>query len=418
MDFLTARDAGQSARGSSEGIRIVRAGGRFTFYPRVWAKLLWRRVVRPYDLVVDAENGIPVFAPLVVGRRTKVLLVVHHVHLDQFLTYFPWLLAQVGRVARGLGDAARLPSRAHHRGLGVHSRRDGDQLRLDPARRDRAATAPSSRSSQPAVAAPGASSLVVLGRLATHKRVDLVIRAVDALRATRPDITLDIVGSGPDEPMLHQLVEQLGLAGVVRFHGHVTEREKYALLAAGAAARLRLRHRGVGPGRHRGGLRGGTDARPGRPRPARVDPQRRDRLAGRRTRCGPAWSRGPVGDPHRARPRGSSRDEDQRAEIQSCLPEVVRAVHLVGDAPTAAADRRAGAGLLRARPPVSASVWRPDDEWNCEHSRCLEIPACGLHPRTASAVTVRRARRDGCCSWECPAHSADLEGGRNKTCAS
>jgi glycosyltransferase involved in cell wall biosynthesis len=38
------------------------------------------------------------------------------------------------------------------------------------------------------------------------------------------------VGSGPDESMLRELADQLGLAGVVRFHGHVSDREKYALL--------------------------------------------------------------------------------------------------------------------------------------------------------------------------------------------
>ena len=229
VDFLTARDAGQSARGGSEGIHVVRAGGRFTFYPRVWAKLLWRRVVRPYDLVVDAENGIPVFAPLVVGRRTKVLLVVHHVHLDQFLTYFPWLLAQLGRWLEGW-VMPRVYRRVRTIAVSESTHVEMvEQLGWDqPVEIVRNGTVEPDVSTR--VPAAGPSSLVVLGRLATHKRVDLVIRAVEALRATRPDITLDIVGSGPDEPMLHQLVEQLGLSGVVRFHGHVTEREKYAVL--------------------------------------------------------------------------------------------------------------------------------------------------------------------------------------------
>ena len=44
-------------------------------------------------MVIDAENGIPVFSPLVVPRRSVVILVMHHVHQDQFRTYFPAPLA-------------------------------------------------------------------------------------------------------------------------------------------------------------------------------------------------------------------------------------------------------------------------------------------------------------------------------------
>lgn len=229
VDFLTARDTGQTSHGVREGIRISRAGGRFTFYPRVWAKLLRRRFVRPYDLVVDAENGIPVFAPLVVGRRTAVLLVIHHVHLDQFRTYFPWALAQVGRWLEG-SVMPRVYRRVRTLAVSESTRDEMvDQLGwTQPVEIVRNGTVEPAVSSH--VSSPGPNNLVVLGRLATHKRVDLVIRAVDALRATRPDISLDIVGSGPDEPMLRQLVDQLGLSGVVCFHGHVNEREKYALL--------------------------------------------------------------------------------------------------------------------------------------------------------------------------------------------
>jgi hypothetical protein len=38
------------------------------------------------SVVIDCQNGIPFFSPLVVGKHRAVLLVVHHVHQDQFST--------------------------------------------------------------------------------------------------------------------------------------------------------------------------------------------------------------------------------------------------------------------------------------------------------------------------------------------
>jgi len=229
VEFLTARDAGQPSRSVREGITIIRAGGRFTFYPWVLAILLWHRLRKPYDLVVDAEHGIPVFAPLVVGRRTAVLLVIHHVHLDQFLTYFPRPLAQLGRWLEGW-VMPRVYRRVRTLAVSESTHEEMvDQLGwTGPVEIVRNGTVEPVLTA--GLAPPGPSSVVVLGRLATHKRVNLVIRAVEALRPARPDITLDIVGSGPDESMLRELADQLGLAGVVRFHGHVSDREKYALL--------------------------------------------------------------------------------------------------------------------------------------------------------------------------------------------
>ena len=54
------------------------------------------------DAVLDADCGIPVFSPLVLSRRrTVILLLVHHVHHDQFRTYFPPALARWAGSSRG-----------------------------------------------------------------------------------------------------------------------------------------------------------------------------------------------------------------------------------------------------------------------------------------------------------------------------
>ncbi len=232
VDFLTARDAHQLSAESRDGIRVRRGGSQFSFYPWVWWQLVRRTLTgRAYDVVVDAENGIPVFSPPLLPRRSAVILVMHHVHQEQFRTYFPpplailgrwleaWLMPRVYRRARVLvvSDSTREEMR---RQLGwsppvqvLHNGADAPAhiaVRPDPER------------------------LVVLGRLATHKRVDLVLRAVHRLVRERPRLRVDVVGKGPEEQRLRDLVISLGLEEHAVIHGFLDEDDKHAVLGAAA----------------------------------------------------------------------------------------------------------------------------------------------------------------------------------------
>ena len=101
VEFWTARDEHQVAHEVRDGITSAGGAGLTASTPRCgcgsWSPgcgAASRRGRRP-------ENGIPVFAPLVVGRRTRVLLVMHHVHQEQFRTYFPRPVSDVGRFLEG-----------------------------------------------------------------------------------------------------------------------------------------------------------------------------------------------------------------------------------------------------------------------------------------------------------------------------
>lgn len=230
VEFLTARDTGQSRRSLREGIRIHRVGGRFTFYLRAALFLLLHR--RSLDLVVDAESGIPVFSPLFVSRsRTGVVLLVHHVHLDQFGTYFPRPLAALGRFLEGTvmprvyGHTVTVAvSESTRRGLQERLGWRGDVVVLPNGNTgvDHVSAAPEDT----------VDRLVVLGRLAPHKRVDLVVRAVAALLEVRPALHLDVIGRGPDEERLERLVEELEVEKHVTLHGYLSDEEKSRLLGS------------------------------------------------------------------------------------------------------------------------------------------------------------------------------------------
>lgn len=228
VDFLTAREPGQARREVREGIRIVRRGGQLSYYLLGMLWLLVRR--RSIDAVVDLEAGIPLFSPLVVSRRrTGLLLVVHHVHLDQFGTYFPRPVAALGRLIEGT-----LMPRAYRGVTTVAVSESTRRAMVDRLGwRGPIDLLPNGNARPlPVRVAPEDSvdRLVVLGRLSPHKRVDLVLRAVAALQPSRPALHLDVVGKGPDLARLVALARDLEVEKHVTFHGFVTEQDKAALL--------------------------------------------------------------------------------------------------------------------------------------------------------------------------------------------
>jgi glycosyltransferase involved in cell wall biosynthesis len=229
VEFLTARDAGQSRSQTRDGIKIVRRGGRFGYYV---LGLLWLLVHRRrIDVVVDMEAGIPMFAPLAVSRRrTALMLVVHHVHIDQFGIHFPAPLAMIGRFLEG-----KAMPRVYR---GVTTLAVSDSTRTAMVERlgwRGPITVLHNGNVVPEVIhVPSEDTIdrvVVLGRLVAQKRVDLVIRAVAALQAVRPALHLDIVGKGPERDRLEALVADLNAEKFVTFHGFVSETEKSALIS-------------------------------------------------------------------------------------------------------------------------------------------------------------------------------------------
>lgn len=231
VEFWTARDDGQSARETRDGIDVRRRGGQYSFYVGVWARLAGERLRRRRpDAVADMDCGIPSFTPLVVGRRTAVVLFVHHVHQEQFRVAMRRPVADLGRflesrlmplVYRGVPTVAVSESTvAEMRGqLGWRG-----EVRVVHNGTDLPGREPAASST--------AERIVVLGRVVTHKRVDLVVRAFARVLSQRPGVTLDLVGTGPELPRISALVGVLGLGPTVRVHGFLPEEDKSEVLRA------------------------------------------------------------------------------------------------------------------------------------------------------------------------------------------
>jgi len=224
VEFLTSKDTGQSSRAEVDGIRVRRAGGRFTVY--VWTLLLLLLRRRRTDFVVDVENGIPSFAPLALPRRTPVVLVMHHVHLDQFGVHFPLPVAVVGRLL----ERRLMPLVYGRRPVVAVSESTRDEMVRRLRWRGPIEVVHNGTDSVTAAGSPEPDRIAVLGRLVVHKRVSRVIDAAAKLRDQHRTVHVDVIGRGPEEENLRKLVAERGVADLVTLHGFVDDRTKAQLI--------------------------------------------------------------------------------------------------------------------------------------------------------------------------------------------
>ncbi len=231
--YVTARGHGQGRRERRDGVQIVRLGGKWTVYPRVLSWMLLRR--RVFDAVIDCQNGIPFFTPLVLPRRVGVVCVVHHVHDQQFGVHFPPLLASLGRFLEGpvarrcyRRRASAAVSESTARAMRERLAWPG-QIHLIPngLPRDLAASQVNLPDEKPAA---GGQSVTLVGRMVAHKRTERLLDVAE--RLTDAGIRIDVIGSGPCLPALRREVAARGLGQVVHLHGYVQEERKRALVAS------------------------------------------------------------------------------------------------------------------------------------------------------------------------------------------
>ncbi|MET0449805.1 MAG: glycosyltransferase family 4 protein [Aeromicrobium sp.] len=212
------------------GYSIVRAGHRYSVYfHALWFMLRHRK---DFDAVIDVQNGVPFWSPLIF--RVPVFNLTHHVHREQWSSFFSAPVARFGwfiesRVAPFVYRNSRYltvsrASRDELVDLGVDADRidivhNGNDL---PADFDRYRDIPRS-------AAP---SIITVGRLVQHKRVEMSIDALREFRYSVPDLELHVLGDGHWLEPLRQHAVDAGVADRVHFHGFVDNAEKHELLAS------------------------------------------------------------------------------------------------------------------------------------------------------------------------------------------
>lgn len=224
VTIFCAAHAGAPPDEVVDGVRYVRRGGKLSVYAQGMRALRRGDLGRP-DVVVDVQNGLPFFSRLV--TRGPVIVLVHHVHREQWPVVFPGLSGRVGWwIERRLAPV--LYRRSQYIAVSRATRKELGALGVSARR-----IAVVHNGTDPILpVSPGKSAtptLAVVGRLVPHKQVEHAIDAALELRDEFPGLRLDVVGSGWWEANLHEYAAAADAGDTVVFHGHVTEEEKQAI---------------------------------------------------------------------------------------------------------------------------------------------------------------------------------------------
>ncbi len=198
----------------------------------------WRAIrdaVRRFapDLVVDDINKLPLFTPLL--TRRPVYAIVPHLFGTTAFAEASW------PVAAAVVSAERMIPVVYRRAW-FHaisdSTRDDLIARGIPGERI-AVVYPGvdTRSFAPDPATPRSTPprFVYIGRLKRYKGVEYLIHALAIARRDRPDLSVDIAGSGDDRDRLEAVARADGVAEAVRFLGFVDEPTRLRLLRESVA---------------------------------------------------------------------------------------------------------------------------------------------------------------------------------------
>jgi glycosyltransferase involved in cell wall biosynthesis len=226
VTIRTSAVEGQPSVTYRDRYRAIRAGGRYTVFPRAALAAATHRM-GPRDGLVEIWNGVPFLSPI--WDRGPHIVVVHHVHGPMWQMALGRHLGRVGEVME-----RRLAPRFYRNTrivtLSTSSRDelvdelgfDPDKVEIVPPGIDTRFRPGAERSPTPLVAA--------IGRLVPVKRFDALIRSVAPLRDRHPGLEVVIAGEGYERPALEAEISRLGVGDWVRLPGRVSDQELVRLL--------------------------------------------------------------------------------------------------------------------------------------------------------------------------------------------
>ena len=202
------------------GYEVIRQSGRNLVFPSAVRDQLTGRL-GPADGIVEVWNGVPWLTPL--WWRGPRVVFIHHVHVDMWELSLGPTLATIGRTLERRaaplyrGTTILTPSEGSRQQIMEYLRLPGTKVEVVPPGVDADFTPGGSRASDPTVLA--------VGRLVPHKRVETLIELMPALRRQVPRARLVIVGEGYHRVALEELAQNLGVTEAIEFRHAVPRHE-------------------------------------------------------------------------------------------------------------------------------------------------------------------------------------------------
>ncbi|HIZ98052.1 MAG TPA: glycosyltransferase family 4 protein [Candidatus Janibacter merdipullorum] len=229
VTIFTASFPGASPRTKHGDVDVVRRGSKFSVYLHgLWHVL---RHGRDYDVILDVQNGVPFWSPLV--AKVPVINIVHHVHRDQWAAVFGPRIARLGWFLEAT-LAPRVYRDTRYVTVSKSTRGELDELGVDPGRVDLVYSGndrPKELDRYAALERTEAPTMLFLGRLVPHKHVEQAVDILASRALSHPDLELHVVGGGYWEDEIAKHARARGVADRVHLHGFVEESVKHELLA-------------------------------------------------------------------------------------------------------------------------------------------------------------------------------------------
>lgn len=229
VTIFTATFPGSTPRTRHGDVDVIRRGSKFSVYLHGMWHLL--RHGDDYDVVLDVQNGVPFWSPLV--TRLPVVNIVHHVHREQWTAVFGPRLARLGWLLESR-LAPWVYRRSRYVTVSRSTRTELEDLGVDPGRVDLVYSGndrPVDLDRYAGLERTEAPTMLFLGRLVPHKHVEQAVDILASRAMSHPDLELHVVGGGYWEDSIAEHARARGVADRVHLHGFVPEERKHELLA-------------------------------------------------------------------------------------------------------------------------------------------------------------------------------------------
>jgi len=222
VTLLCERFPGSAPEDVIEGVRTVRAGGKFTFNFTAGRKVGDLADALNADVVIDDLNKIPFYSPWHTTRPVLAIL-MHLFRGSIFREAFLPLAVYVWLTETMIPLAYR---RCRFAVLSESSKLDTARVGIDPRRISVIPPGTDFGRFQPDTAAARESVVLHVGRLKRYKATEHLLQAAKRLKARGVEFKTVIVGDGDDKPRLEALARKLDLADGVQFTGFIPEADK------------------------------------------------------------------------------------------------------------------------------------------------------------------------------------------------